>query len=138
MVEVQSDKVIEALEKIENQEKMKSAIEKACLVGETVAKRNCPADTGELRASITSSVREEAGNIIGQVGTPLMYGNYVEYGTGLFSSNGLGRKEVPWFYKDDKTDEWIATSGEKPQPFLIPALNDNRTVVLEILKEALK
>jgi hypothetical protein len=63
-----------------------------------------------LRASITSRVEEVDGNLQGEVGTPLMYGNYVEYGTGLFSSLGLGRKEVPWFYKNEK-DEWVSTSG---------------------------
>ena len=125
------------LEKLCNTEEIKSTLQNCCFIVERDAKKNCPVQTGELRASITSRIVEEGTEIQGEVGTPLMYGNYVEYGTGLFSSNGMGRKEVPWFYKNEK-DEWVSTSGQPPQPFLIPALNNNRQEIIEQLKGVLK
>lgn len=130
-----ADKVIADLEKLADTTKLQDAMMKACLVVERDAKKNCPVMTGELRASITSQVENKGGEVQGQVGSPLMYANYVEYGTGLFSSNGLGRKDVPWYYQNDK-GEWVRTYGQHPQPFLIPALNDNRTEILEQLKGA--
>ena len=60
----------------------------------------------------------------------------VEFGTGLFAENGNGRKDVPWNYQDDK-GEWHSTRGQKPQPFMRPALNENRTEIIRIIKEGL-
>ena len=41
-----------------------------------------------------------------------------------------------YYYKDDK-GEWHSTSGMKPQPFMRPALNENREQIKRILKEAI-
>jgi hypothetical protein len=54
----------------------------------------------------------------------------------LFAEKG-GRKDVPWAYKDDKTGELIFTKGQKPQPYLRPALHNNREKITEILKRGL-
>ena len=94
-----------------------------------------PKDTGALRRSITSEVVQEGGELVGVVFTPLEYAPYVEYGTGLFAESG-GRKDVPWHYQDDK-GEWHSTSGQKPQPFMRPALNESREEIMRIIKEAL-
>lgn len=134
---VGADKVIKDLEKIANPDEIKRALQNGCLIVERDAKKNCPVLTGELRASITSRVEETEDGIQGEVGTPLMYGNYVEYGTGLFSANGRGRKEVPWWYQDAE-GEWHSTVGQMPQPFLIPALNANRQEIIDQLKGVLK
>jgi HK97 gp10 family phage protein len=77
-----------------------------------------------LRRSITSKVESRGDRVEGIVFTPLEYAPYVEFGTGLFAEEG-GRKDVPWSYKDDK-GQWHTTSGMKPQPYLRPALNENR------------
>lgn len=128
-------KGIEALqkkfEKIANGENTQKALQKACALVEAEAKKNAPKDTGELRRSITSRVEDDKGIVY----TPLEYAPYVEYGTGLFAENG-GRQDVPWNYKDDK-GEWHTTSGMKPQPYMRPALDDNREEILRILMEAL-
>jgi HK97 gp10 family phage protein len=113
---------------------LQEAMGKACALVERKAKQNAPKGTGELRRSITSVVREENGEIIGVVFTPLEYAPYVEFGTGLFAENG-GRTDVPWHYQDDE-GEWHSTNGMKPQPFLRPALNDSREQIKKILKEA--
>lgn len=130
------DEVLEKLEKLLNTETIKQSMGKACAVVEAAAKQNAPKDTGALRNSITSKVEYRDGHIEGTVFTPLEYAPYIEYGTGLFAESG-GRKDVPWHYQDDK-GEWHSTSGQKPQPFMRPAIEDNRKKILEILKESIK
>lgn len=105
---------------------------KALAKVERSAKQKAPKDTGALRRSITSKVEREGDDFVGYVFTPLEYAPYVEYGTGLFAESG-GRKDVPWNYQDDK-GEWHSTSGQKPQPFMRPALQENREEILRILK----
>lgn len=126
------EELIAKLNKIGKGEKIKEGLNDACLVVERAAKQKCPVSTGELRSSISSSVND----FEGEVGTPLQYGVYVEYGTGLFAAKGNGRTDVPWMYKDAK-GQWHITSGMKPQPFLIPALNENRAEILKKLQEGI-
>lgn len=114
---------------------LEHAVGLACAVVERDAKQKAPKDTGALARSITSEVEVKNGEVIGTVFTPLEYAPYIEYGTGLFAESG-GRKDVPWCYQDDK-GEWHSTSGQKPQPFMRPALNENRTKILNIIEEAL-
>ena len=130
------DKVLKRLEKLSNTENIEKAMGKACAVVEAAAKQNAPKDTGALRSSITSKVENRNGHIEGVIFTPLEYAPYVEYGTGLFAESG-GRKDVPWNYQDDK-GEWHSTSGQKPQPFMRPAIEDNRNKIIEILGEGIK
>ena len=130
------DKVLKRLEKLSNTENIEKAMGKACAVVEAAAKQNAPKDTGALRRSITSKVEVEGKDVIGTIFTPLEYAPYVEYGTGLFAESG-GRKDVPWNYQDDK-GEWHSTSGQKPQPFMRPAIEDNRNKIIKILKEGVR
>ena len=117
-------------------DKMVAAMGKACALVEKEAKSNAPKDTGALRRSISSKVEVEGKEVIGTVFTPLEYAPYIEYGTGLFAESG-GRKDVPWNYQDDK-GEWHSTSGQKPQPFMRPAVEDNRNKIIKILGEGIK
>lgn len=125
------EEVLGALDELKDTENIEAALGTACALVERSAKQKAPKDTGALRQSITSEVR----NLEGVVFTPLFYAPYVEYGTGLFAENG-GRTDVPWWYKDDK-GEWHKTSGQHPQPFMRPALDENREQILRILREAL-
>lgn len=129
------DGVLAAIEEMGDTTKVKQALGKACAVVERAAKEKAPKDTGELRRSITSRIDASSGKLEGVIFTPLEYAPYVEYGTGLFAESG-GRKDVPWNYQDDK-GEWHRTSGQHPQPFMRPALNENREKILRILKEGL-
>lgn len=116
-------------------EKLTQVLTKACLVVERSAKQKAPKGNGALRNSITSEVREEGGEIVGVVYTPLEYAPYVEYGTGLFAEEG-GRTDVPWVYCDEK-GEFHSTSGMEPQPFMRPALDENREEIMRIIREGL-
>lgn len=130
------DGVMDAISDIADGGELKKALGKACALVEGEAKKNAPKGNGELRRSIESRVEENGGDLVGVVSTPLEYAPYVEYGTGLFAEES-GRKDVPWHYKDEK-GEWHTTRGQKPQPYLRPALHENRENILRILKGGLK
>ena len=124
------------LETLLSTENMTQAMGQACAAVEASAKKKAPKDSGALRRSIASKVETEDGNIQGVVYTPLEYAPYVEYGTGLFAESD-GRTDVPWVYQDDEGN-WHSTKGQKPQPFLRPALNENRKTVVKILGGGIK
>ena len=42
---------------------------------------------------------------------------------------------MPWAYKDEKTGELIFTSGQKPQPYMRPAIDNNREKIVRMIKE---
>lgn len=148
------------LDNITDPQKVRRAIGRCCAKVEGEAKEKAPKGTGELRNSISSRIEGDTGIVF----TPLEYAPYVEYGTGLFAENGDGRKEVPWVYVEgnatsdrakskrvytqaeaEKTAAYLRskgldahiTSGEKPHPFMRPALINNRHEIMRILKEEL-
>lgn len=132
-IDVKIDNLDMVIKGLENAviDDIRPGIEKACALVERSAKEKAPKDTGALRRSITSEVRQEGSEVYGVVFTPLEYAPYVEYGTGLFAESG-GRKDVPWCYQDDK-GEWHSTSGQKPQPFMRPALAENREEIIKLI-----
>ena len=107
---------------------LEKALEKACLVVENSAKQNCPVADGQLRQSINHTVEGTKG----EVGTSVEYAPYVEVGTGIYSTEGNGR-QTPWTYQDAK-GEWHTTSGMHAQPFLKPALEENRGRIIDCFK----
>ena len=126
------DNVLDSLDNLADTSGLIQTMGKACALVERSAKQKAPKDTGALRRSITSKVTGEGSDIVGTVYTPLEYAPYVEYGTGLFAEEG-GRQDS-WAYVDDKGEGHI-TSGQKPQPFMRPALDENRENIKRILKE---
>ncbi len=125
------DEILYKLDKISSNANIEEALGTCCAIVEKSAKQKAPKDTGALRRSITSKVEGNQGIVF----TPLEYAPYVEYGTGLFAESG-GRKDVPWNYQDDE-GKWHSTSGQKPQPFMRPALEENKQLIKQILKEEL-
>jgi HK97 gp10 family phage protein len=124
--------IITDLEEITDIETLERALGRACAKVERTAKEKAPKGDGTLRRSITSRVTNNEGIVF----TNLEYAPYVEFGTGLFAEGGNGRKDVPWHYQDEE-ENWHTTSGMKPQPYLRPALLENREEILKILKEGL-
>ena len=125
------DNLIDKIDGLLDEQKVNAALGKACALVERSAKQKAPKGTSELRRSITSKVED----MVGVVYTPLEYAPYVEYGTGLFAEEG-GRKDVPWCYQDDEGN-WHSTSGQHPQPYMRPALNENREEIKRIIKEGI-
>ena len=126
-----AEKLMARLDKMSDEAALKKSLETAALLVERSAREKAPKDTGALRRSIRSKVE----GLEGIIYTPLEYAPYIEYGTGLFAE-GNGRKDVPWNYQDDKGN-WHSTSGLKPQPFMLPSLDENREKIVHILKEGL-
>lgn len=106
------------------------ALESCGLVAEGYAKKLAPVDTGNLRNDINHKVLENSVYI----GTNTRYGTYVEFGTGKYYPGG---RQDPWVYQDDEGN-WHRTNGQKPKPFLRPAVADHATKYREIIKDELK
>ena len=130
------DKIIDKIEDFDDVREMTSAMQDACNIVESAAKDKAPKDTGALRRSITSKVEVTGNSIEGIVFTPLEYAPYQEFGNGLFAENGNGRK-TPWVYMDDKGN-YHYTRGQHPQPYMRPALEENKDKIINIIKGALK
>ena len=103
-------------------------------VGEFIqgeAQDRVPIDTGALQTSLDYGVNMERQDV--RIGTNIEYGPYVEFGTGKYAKNGKGRK-TPWFFEDESGD-WHKTVGQKPQPYLRPAFDDNKDRVKLLFKQ---
>ena len=109
-------------------------LEKCGLVAEGYAKKLCPVDTGNLRNSITHVIDED--EPAAYIGTNNEYAPYVELGTGKYAEGGGGRP-TPWVYQDAKGN-WHYTHGQKPQPYLKPAVADHAQQYRKILESELK
>ena len=99
---------------------MRQAMMKAVSIVQEAAQSKAPRDTGTLARSIQVDVEQDGSQ--GVIYSNVEYAPYVEIGTGIHSSKGTGRKS-PWRYKG--SHGWVTTSGNKAQPFLEPAANDN-------------
>lgn len=108
-------------------------INKACQIILNAAIKNCPVESGQLQSSLTMDIDEK--NHVGYVGTNVEYAPYVEIGTGIYSSKGNGRQE-PWTYQDAQGN-YHTTSGNKPHPFLQPAVEQNREKITEVIRDAI-
>lgn len=113
---------------------MREKMDQACLVVEGEARKNCPVDQGELRASITSETEVTSEEIVGRVGSNLEYAPYVHNGTGIYAVAGDGRK-TPWVYavKAGKHKGFHWTRGQKANPFLEDAKLAKKSAVEKIL-----
>lgn len=98
------------------------------------AKILCPVDDGDLRNSIAFVVREADKEC--DVGTNKEYAPYVHQGTGIYAVNGDGR-QTPWRYQDDEGN-WHTTIGQHPQPFLTPALDQNRENIIKLAQKIIR
>lgn len=103
----------------------------ACMLVEGFAVNLVPVSTSKLKQSISYQV--DQAELVGYVGANTEYAVYVEFGTGEFAENGMGRKGG-WVYKDPK-GEWHFTYGMAPQPFLRPAFRQSKAQVQALAKE---
>lgn len=97
------------------------------------AQVRAPVDTGNLRDSIDYRVMDSRKSVI--IGTNVEYAPYVEFGTGRYAKGGGGRK-TPWVYKNRK-GQWVWTVGQRPQPYLTPAFEENKQNIRKLLAQEL-
>ena len=128
------DKLLAKLNKIDDN--LQNKMLKAAEFVEGEAREKAPKRTGNLKGSFESKVERTGTEIISTVYTPVDYAAYQEFGTGLFAVNGDGRK-TSWAYEDEQTGELVWTRGNRPHPFMGPALRENKDVVMQLLKGAL-
>lgn len=95
------------------EKKAKQIVNRFAYWGRDMAKRYVPIDTGKLRNSIKVYKK---GDLEADIKTFSKYAHYVEYGTGIYNSNGNGRR-TPWIYKHHRFG-WVATRGQKPKFFM--------------------
>jgi HK97 gp10 family phage protein len=138
MVEFEGlDTIIKRLDKIIDADEIAAQMGTAALLVEDSAVQNAPKDEGDLQQSITSKVERTNEEITAIVYSPLEYAPYVEYGTGLFAEKGNGR-QTPWGYEDEETGKTIWTRGQKPHPYMRPALEDNKQNIINLIRKAFK
>ncbi len=121
------------------------------------AKDLCPVNDGQLRNSIQGEVDEKGSSVIGRVSTNLRHAPYVEFGTGPVGqaspkdlpaevAGKLQYRQDGWwihesqidaetaekyhFFKlETKSGRFYFTNGQPAQPFLYPALKQNKDFV---------
>ena len=120
----------------EVKDEIEKSVERGAMKIANDAKARCPVDTGTLRASIQTDVEWSGNTCMGKVGTNVEYAPMVEYGSGIYATNGQGRK-TPWVYKDGRGN-WHTTSGQHPQPFMYPALYAKKDKVLDEIARDVK
>ena len=125
---------------VDNSEEVRTALKNAVnralsrcgMQGEGYAKEKVPANTGNLRSSITSKVVE--GEQAVYIGTNVKYAAYVELGTGKYASGG---RPDPWVYQDGNGD-WHHTHGQRAQPYLKPAVANHKQTYQNIIRDELE
>ena len=109
-----------------------SGVSKAAMLIQGSAKNKAPVDSGTLRQSIRADKAKIQGeNVTATVSTNLEYAPYVEFGTGSRGQSTNTNTEVEVSYRSD----W---RGNKAQPFLWPALRENRNNSIKIIREEVR
>ncbi len=127
------DGVVNKLNGLVSGGKMENALAKAGEIVRADAAANCPVDTGRLSQSITSQVEGDSA----VVGTNVEYGIHVEFGTGSKGDPSVEHTtKKTWTYYSG--GRFYTTSGQAPQPFLVPALKNNVPQIIQAFKEAYK
>lgn len=118
-------------------------------IGKTIvdsAKDNVPRKTGVLADSITHIVDDSGYTVT--VGSNANYAGYVELGTGPHYTAPPGwirntaqrghHTEEPWWYYDDRDEQYHIGGFVTSRPFLQPAVTNNVNKLEAILKNHLK
>lgn len=122
--------LLDTLNQFTDGTRMEKALSAAGEVVRADAAANAPVDTGRLRGSIVCKV--EGNDAL--VGPTAEYGIYVEFGTGAKGKNSVAHTtKKTWVYK--KGDRYYRTSGQAPQPFLVPALKNNVSAIAAKFRE---
>lgn len=125
------DEVVSKLNDMASGARMQRALAAAGEVVRADAAANCPVDTGRLAGSIVCNVDGNSALI----GPTAEYGVYVEFGTGSKGSPEVAHtSKKTWTYY--KGGRFYTTSGQAPQPFLVPALKNNVAEIAAKFKEA--
>jgi HK97 gp10 family phage protein len=124
-------------------QRISQAMQTACIMLKDAAKERAPKNSGRIPSSggnggpIKNSIAwqmaadDGKGSATGTVYSNATYAVYYHEGTGLFSRTGMGRKDVPWSFRDD-LGGWHSTSGMEAHPFLEEAADESRNEIARI------
>lgn len=113
-------------------DKKAAALEAVGVTAEGFAKLLTPVGTGRLRSSISHAVK---GDDV-YIGSNLPYAGFVELGTGIYASDGQGRK-TPWMYYD-RNGKLHYTRGIKPHHMLKKAASEHTEEYKRIIEAIMK
>ena len=99
------------------------------------AMRKSPVDSGALKRSIVLDI--DGKGLEAKVGSTMEYAPYIEYGTGIYATNGAGRK-TPWVYFNVKLGRFVKTQGMRAQPFIRPSYYEQRNKFTSDLEKLMK
>jgi len=129
--------IIEAFE-----ENLAAALEEIGLRAEGYAKKEAPVGTSEstgVRDYVSSELRQSIAHKVIEtsvyIGTNKAYAAYVELGTGIYASDGHGRR-TPWVWYD-KNGKAHKTVGMQPRHFLKSAASEHTEEYRNVLRKYL-
>lgn len=130
--------VVEGLSNVINETGQKATV----LVANSAVGK-APRRYGTLKRSIYPQVNPNIGKFSGKViqdGTVASYGKYVNEGTGIYGPHGAPIVPVtkPFLAWKDYGGGWHrarSIRGQKAQPFMEPALQENRDTINQMFKE---
>ncbi len=108
---------------------LKAAVHAGALLVQNAAKQRVPKRTRTLSRSITTNVEREGAAYVARIGPSAPYGKYIEFGTGVYAEGGGGRR-TPWVFRGSN-GRFYTTEGMRPQPYMRPAMDENRERVLK-------
>lgn len=157
------EKLNDKLDKLSNLQ-IEKAMKEAVLLVQRDAKMLAPVEGGELRDSIFTDVSTDGKITKGTCFTNKQYAMYVEFGTGpkgqaehsgispeinpVYSQSpwwihesqidkGLAEK-YHWFHLDTENGRFYLCYGQAAQPFMYPALKDNKEHIRKIFANQVK
>lgn len=89
-------------------------------------------DSGDLKKSIEVEIKDGGFTAVVTVGQN--YAVWIEFGTGIYSTKGTGRKD-PWVYYSDKLNRFVFTRGMPAQPFWFPAVDAGKRYYKKEMKK---
>ena len=116
------------------QAEVRDEMNASALTIQSNAKRAAPVDLGFLRNSIYLKEDSKKQEVVFTVGAKAKYAPYIEFGTGTEVTVPAGYEELAIVFKAKKA----AKVNIRPQPFLIPAFENEKPKLIERITKLLK
>jgi len=116
------------------QAEVRNEMNASALTIQSSAKRSAPVDLGFLRNSIYLKEDVKKKEIVFTVGAKAKYAPYIEFGTGTEVTIPAGYEELAILFKGKNA----ARVNIRPQPFLIPAFENEKPKLIERITKLLK
>jgi len=116
------------------QAEVRDEMNASALTIQSNAKRSAPVDLGFLRNSIYLKEDSKKQEVVFTVGAKAKYAPYIEFGTGTEVTVPAGYEELAILFKGKNP----AKINIRPQPFLIPAFENEKPKLIERITKLLK